>query len=286
MTTAAAVLGLFALQAVMAAWRWRWILHRLGHSLTVGSSLEAWLVGQCASQILPAVIGGDAARVIRLRRYRVPTTAAVVSVFIDRFSGFVALVVLSAFTVPLFTAYQNKLIPTEIFWVVGVSCLVVGIMFLSLRWTATTSTLRRIPQLGRVQAALRQVRLTKEALLLFALVGFGTNMTIVISAFLLGRELSSSIDLYACIAILPLVTLLTFIPVSIAGWGVREVLMMSAFALIDVPAAAALAVSIKLGLASLALGLVGGLVWIVLPAKGIHGTSTSRAMLDHCDRRV
>src|SRR5262249_44905153 len=29
-------------------------------ALTIGASLEAWLVGQCASQILPAVVGGGA----------------------------------------------------------------------------------------------------------------------------------------------------------------------------------------------------------------------------------
>jgi uncharacterized protein (TIRG00374 family) len=116
MATALAVLTLFWFQAVMAALRWRWILRQLGYPLTTGASVEAWLVGQCASQILPAVVGGDAARIIRLRRYHVPTTAALVSVVIDRFAGFVALVVLSAFTVPLLTAYKNKLIPDEIFW--------------------------------------------------------------------------------------------------------------------------------------------------------------------------
>jgi hypothetical protein len=68
---------------------------------------------------------------------------------------------------------------------------------------------------------------------------------------------------------------------------------MSAFALIDVPAIDALAVSIKLGLANLALGLIGGIVWIVLPAKEIHGEAPSKpihgeapseAVIGHSDR--
>ncbi len=281
--TALAVLTLFWFQAVMAALRWRWILRQLGHPLTTGASVEAWLVGQCASQILPAVVGGDAARIIRLRRYHVPTTDALVSVVIDRFAGFVALVVLSAFTVPMLTAYKTTLIPDEIFWAVGMSCLLVGILLLSLRWTANTAVFRRIPRLARVQAALRAVRPTKDGLLLFALIGLGTNMTVIISAFLLGRELNPLMDLYSCFAILPLVSLLTFIPISIAGWGVREALMMSAFALIDVPAMDALAVSIKLGLANLALGLIGGIVWIVLPAKEISSELPSEAVMRHSD---
>jgi uncharacterized protein (TIRG00374 family) len=282
--TALAVLTLFWFQAVMAALRWRWILRRLGHPLTTGASVEAWLVGQCASQILPAVVGGDAARIIRLRRYHVPTTDAVISVVIDRFAGFVVLVVLAAFTVPMLTAYKTTLIPDEIFWAVGVSCLLVGILLLSLRWTANTAVFRRIPRLAHVQTALRAVRPTKEGLLLFALIGLGTNMTVIISAFLLGRELNPLMDLYSCFAILPLVSLLTFIPISIAGWGVREALMMSAFALIDVPATDALAVSIKLGLANLALGLIGGIVWIVMPAKEIAGELPPEPVMRHSDR--
>jgi uncharacterized protein (TIRG00374 family) len=284
--TTIAVLALFVLQAWMAALRWRWILRQLGYPLTLGASFEAWLVGQCASQVLPAVVGGDAARVVRMRRYAVPTTAAIVSVFIDRFAGFVALVILSAFTVPLLTTYESKIVPVEIFWAVGLSCLLAAIVLISLRWTASVSAIRHIRPLGGIQDALRQVRLDKEALSLFALVGLATNMTVIVSGFLLGRELGSGIGLFACLAILPLVNLLTFIPISIAGWGVREALMVSAFALIDVPAADALAVSIKLGLANLALGLLGGIVWIVLPTKEPHGEQAADAAIRHSDQKA
>src|SRR5262249_29773094 len=132
LATTLAVLALFALQAAMAALRWRWILRQLGHPLTIGAGIEPWLVGQAASQILPAVIGGDAARVIRVRRYDVPTTPAVISVFIDRFAGFVALVVLAACTVPLLTAYDGQPIPAEIVWAVGLCCLLAGVLLLAL----------------------------------------------------------------------------------------------------------------------------------------------------------
>jgi hypothetical protein len=62
--------------------------------------------------------------------------------------------------------------------------------------------------------------------------------------------------------------------------------MMSAFALIDVPAMDALAVSIKLGLANLALGLIGGIVWIVLPAKEIAVELPPEPVMGHSDRRA
>jgi hypothetical protein len=62
----------------------------------------------------------------------------------------------------MLTAYKTTLIPDEIFWAVGMSCLLVAILLLSLRWTANTAVFRRIPRLAQVQAALRAVRPTKE----------------------------------------------------------------------------------------------------------------------------
>jgi len=76
--TVSEVLTWFWFQAVMAALRWRWILCQLVYPLTTGASVEAWLVGQCANQILPAVVSGYAARIIQLRRYHASTAAALV----------------------------------------------------------------------------------------------------------------------------------------------------------------------------------------------------------------
>jgi glycosyltransferase 2 family protein len=80
------------------------------------------------------------------------------------------------------------------------------------------------------------------------------------------------------------VTLLTFVPISIAGWGVREAGMIAAFGLFDVPAAAALAVSIELGLANLALGLIGGIFWLLSPGSSRRVRRVSTDMVPPCQR--
>ena len=60
------------------------------------------------------------------------------------------------------------------------------------------------------------------------------------------------------------------LPISIAGWGVREQAMVTAFALIGVPGEGALALSILFGLIALLFGLPGGVVWLMSADRKIE----------------
>jgi hypothetical protein len=57
--------------------------------------------------------------------------------------------------------------------------------------------------------------------------------------------------------------LVATIPVSIAGWGTRETAMVIAFGYAGLPESDGLIVSVLLGIAMFAAGLVGGVVWIL-----------------------
>jgi hypothetical protein len=75
------------------------------------------------------------------------------------------------------------------------------------------------------------------------------------------------------------VTLIQLLPISLTGWGVREAVLVVALASFGVPAEAALARSVLLGLCLIASGLPGGLIWLgnwdIAPSEW----KTSRARL-------
>ena len=62
--------------------------------------------------------------------------------------------------------------------------------------------------------------------------------------------------------IVPPVSLIQLLPISLAGWGVREVVLVIALASFGVPAEAALATSVLLGLCLIIIGVPGGLLWL------------------------
>jgi hypothetical protein len=61
---------------------------------------------------------------------------------------------------------------------------------------------------------------------------------------------------------MPPVLLIATIPVSIAGWGVRESSMIAAFAYARLAESDGLTLSVLFGAVSFAVGIVGGIVWI------------------------
>jgi hypothetical protein len=58
------------------------------------------------------------------------------------------------------------------------------------------------------------------------------------------------------------VLLIATVPISIAGWGVRESSMIAAFAYAGLAESDGLTLSILFGAASFAIGIIGGIVWI------------------------
>ena len=59
----------------------------------------------------------------------------------------------------------------------------------------------------------------------------------------------------------------TMLPISIAGWGVREATMMVAFGYAGLAQTDGTVVSLLFGASSFIVGAIGGLVWILSAEK-------------------
>ena len=99
---------------------------------------------------------------------------------------------------------------------------------------------------------------------LAALLGLAAiTIGLTILAFMLVAD-SLGVDLpfASWVVIVPPVTLIQLVPVSLAGWGVRELGFVVVLAGFGIPAEAALATSILVGFCTIAVGLPGGLLWL------------------------
>jgi hypothetical protein len=68
----------------------------------------------------------------------------------------------------------------------------------------------------------------------------------------------------AMIAVIAIMTLIVALPISVAGWGLREVSLVALLGVLGVDREAALVLSVELGLINTLLSLPGGLVWLSL----------------------
>jgi hypothetical protein len=77
--------------------------------------------------------------------------------------------------------------------------------------------------------------------------------------------------------LIPPIMLITMMPISIAGWGVREATMMVAFGYAGLAQTDGTVVSILFGAVYFIVGAAGGLVWILSAEKAATVMEVSEA---------
>src|ERR1700757_2306141 len=88
---------------------------------------------------------------------------------------------------------------------------------------------------------------------------------IVISA--IGGTIKNILQMFL---IVPPIALITMLPISIAGWGVREATMMVAFGYAGLVSSDGTMVSLLTGVTSFLVGILGGMIWITSSEKVDH----------------
>ena len=89
------------------------------------------------------------------------------------------------------------------------------------------------------------------------------------AAWLLAWGPNIAISPSQALLIFPTVFLISMIPVSIGGWGVREAAMVIGLSMVGVEAEQALALSIIFGISMVLSGIPGGFLWL------LHRTSNN-----------
>jgi hypothetical protein len=88
------------------------------------------------------------------------------------------------------------------------------------------------------------------------------QLAVIVIVYVLAMGLSLPVTFVHCLLIVPTSNLVQAIPISIAGWGLREGFFVFAFGQIGIPSSDALALSVLYGLISLLASLPGAVVWM------------------------
>lgn len=255
-----AALGVFAAQLLVAALRWQRIQQAIGAPLGLRDAVELALIGQFFSQTLPSAIGGDAVRAALAARRGLPAARAASGVLVDRGTALVVLVGLVAVSLPL----TMHLAPDPAL-LVALGALVAGTLAgLGLLVLAERHLLGRLAP-GRIVGFATALAGDLRASLLqpgIVALAVAVHLGVIATVWLLAQALGIAVGFGACLVLVPPIVLLTTLPISLAGWGVREGAAVAGFALVGVPAGDALALSVAFGLAQIAAGLPGLVLWL------------------------
>lgn len=250
--------------ALLHTLRWLAVVNANGSRLGFKTALQVVLIGHFFNQALPSSVGGDAMRIWCAYRAGLGFSAAANTVIIDRALTLFSLLLLTAGGLPwLFEIVTDPAAR----WALST------VIFAGIAGFGALLALRRLPQMiARWHLARALLELAGLARKTMSSVQFGlpiillsilSFMGFAIIVFYLAHAMQLEVSLRDCVLLVPPVILVTVVPVSIAGWGVREGAMVVAFSFIDVPANAAFAVSVLFGLTLAAASLPGSLLWWV-----------------------
>lgn len=256
--------GLIGLQLLLVVtWRWSRIIAAFDRAAPPLALLRIVVISLFFNQMLPSTVGGDGMRMWLLNRLGWATGIAVRTVIVDRLLGLFALAILSflgALALLSIWPGAGPLWAAAAFGLGGMTAIAGAPLLLRV--------MRSLPfaRLGRVleMMAAEVDRLRHDTVLLCALIGVSLLGHLAISGgvWLLALSLDIALALPAVLAVVPAVLLIASLPISIAGWGVREGAMVVGLALLGVGRSDAALVSIFFGVLLLAFGLLGGVVWL------------------------
>jgi glycosyltransferase 2 family protein len=272
------ILGLVALVSIVQVGicvvRWRAVVTAINAVISYLDGIRLYFISFFFNQALPSSVGGDAVRVYKVYKNGMSLSCAINGVMLERVATVLGLILLVVLATPFFI---DRVGPDEAAWIVPfVSVLGVGglaglivLMFLD-RLPSSLSHWRVVRGLAMLAADARRVFLSP--LNAFKALGWSLagHVNIALATYLLGLSIGLEITWLDCMVLMPPVLLVMTLPISIAGWGVREQAMVTAFALIGVPGEGALVLSIMFGLMGLLLGLPGGIVWLMSSDRKIE----------------
>ena len=269
-------LAMVGLQTFLLNARWELIMRSLGVSLDWMAGWRILMISLWFNQVLPSSAGGDVVRIWLLRQLDVPWSQAVKGVMADRFTALIGLVALMVVGLPLLLSRVTDHAAILAIGGLTVAGVVGTAVLLTLdRWPKRIITLGPIASLVRFGSFVRYLLLQfkrRELLLGSAIL---IHLVTAAACYALAVGLKAQLSILDAFVLVPPVILLTAVPISISGWGVREGAMVACLALVGIPSEKALSISLLMGAISVIIGVVGGVIWLASAERGAYSAATA-----------
>jgi uncharacterized membrane protein YbhN (UPF0104 family) len=261
-------------QSLAAAGRFVMVVARFGPRFGLGDSYRLTLESMFFSQTFISFLGGDALRVWRIRRLGLALPKATSAVVLDRLIGTLVNHAFLLATLPWFlTSEVNSSIKIilVLLAVVGVTAFgmllllgsargrvgILSMLPVRIRTGVVTSFIVEISTVGHGLVASRRV---PWVFVLSALISAINMVSFALILSGMGVVLPLAVG---CALLAPAIMEIAMLPISLAGWGVREGAAVVAFGALGLPADQALGASIAFGLIVAAVSMLGGILWLV-----------------------
>jgi uncharacterized protein (TIRG00374 family) len=260
-------LGVLVVVVALAigALRWHVFLRAAGAEPSLFQTFRAYWMGMFANNFLPTGFGGDAVRVVAIGPTAPSTSRAIASVLVDRITALGCLILLAWLTLVVAPSDvpESLVAVLAIATAAGVATTMVCVLIA--RSGARTGAGRVTRWVANVLAQLRIVGGSSSVLAVTTALGLLYQGAMIFATWIIARSIDLELSFGLLTVVTPVVIIVTLMPISIAGFGVREGGYVALLAEVGISASDATVLSL-LNVAALAIATLPGAVVMLLPA--------------------
>lgn len=266
----AAAFSLHGVGQLISAIRWRILIQAQGDRVPLLFLVQSYLVGMFFNLFLPGRIGGDVVRIWDSSRYSRSVSKSSAVVVVERLQGILVLFGFALAAALLRLRFAGRY---PVIWIaLGIS--LTGFLVFSLFLLPPAERLlRRLPEEGwgaKIKKPVQSFRSTilhyktrKTAFLRALGMSFLLQLNVILYYFFITKALHLTLPFIDFFIFIPLVHLVTLIPITVNGLGLREMTFAEILQVYGLTAQA----GISLGLIDfgfiLIIGIIGGLLFLL-----------------------
>jgi hypothetical protein len=254
---------LLVIQTAVLGLRWWLVMAAIEAPMPFRKVLPVTFIGVFFNQVLPTSFGGDAVRMWHAYRLGIDGEAAVVGVLLERIGGLFGVTVLTTLgALYLGGEIDNQALRLGL--LAALPAAVAGVLALTAldRLPARWRRVSVIEKAMRLARDSRRVFLKPAKALPLLLLSLLSHSLAAAAIYTFAEGLQLELPFLTCVALFSAVILVTAIPISFAGWGLREGAMVALFAYAGLNADTALALSLAFGVLFIAASLPGCAIWL------------------------
>lgn len=258
--------GLASFNLLLSAKKLQLLLAAKDEHVSYLNVVRYYYIGTFFNSFLPSTIGGDAVKAYRLFDDTKNKEEAAAAVFMDRYTGLVALICIAV----LAALFAPVPLPNSIVVSIYATAGAVILITLLLLWRPVNQFLpNAVPGVimavmdvvSRVQTAVGEYRRRIQAVGMAFLLSVCFHTLLITINIILARALGMATPWQYFFVFIPIAAVILFLPISIGGLGVREAVYTFLFAMAGTAAAEAVSLSLLFQGIFLINVLIGGSIY-------------------------
>ncbi|HEY4035610.1 MAG TPA: lysylphosphatidylglycerol synthase transmembrane domain-containing protein [Ktedonobacteraceae bacterium] len=275
------IIGLFGV--IVSAYQWQSLLSAEKIHIDLRRLVNLYLVGIAFNHFLPTGMGGDVVKAYYVGKEGDNHSGSASAVIMSRVTGFWGMLLISVPTmIILHSSFKSALIISFTISCLAM-CLALGGIFLLVtllsRFTSRWLNKRAFTSALKIGTTLRNSIARSRTMSAATLFGMLFHITSALNYYCLASALHiNTVPLTFYLVAVPFVSLVSFLPISFNGFGVRESAIVYIFSILNywyISPEGSLVLALLMDVELLLFGLIGGCIYLAMGTWKIKTVETN-----------